>query len=152
MPSMCGTDEFNLITGLIFDAALSAFPNQIWIDERSIVKQLWNQELPIPEYDPISGAPCSSLSPEQEAHLNTIRATKAWLIEEGFLRARPAPSIVEKPVVLTAKSLSLLDNTPSVLSENSFANELRMQVREGAWEAVKSTVTKIIVASISMGQ
>lgn len=148
---MTNIDQFNLLAGLIFDQALTSFPKQFYVDKRGIVKLVWEEDIPQPgEYDPITGYQPGLPSKEQTQYLETVSATKTWLIEEGFLRGRSSPEGFDIPMVLTAKGLSLLGRTPSSINEKNFASELREHVKEGAFDAVKQTMAKIIVASTTL--
>ncbi|MDY7117274.1 hypothetical protein RAN53_13045 [Halomonas sp. SSL-5] len=153
---MQNMEEFRLITGLIFEQALDAFPNATCINEQRIFLAVWNDQLPeMGELDPLTGRYESEPSKEQSSRLSLIESTRQWLVDENFLRQGGSLPGMEPPIVLTAKGHTVLGSTPEELlghpNYSTLADRLKEQIQEGAWESVKQIVTHSLVTATTIG-
>ncbi|MHB0775413.1 hypothetical protein [Halomonas sp. WWR20] len=153
---MSNIDDFNLVVGLAFEDALSAFPRPVNINERRILSVVWNEAVSEPGgYDPVSGRYDNGFTKEQDAKLDFIRYSIKWLVDEGFLRYETVPEGVSRPVVLTSTGHaalgSRLESVAGQPEGQTFGDKLRTGINDAAWTSVKQTVSTVLLFGAKAG-
>jgi len=99
----------------------------------------------------LTGIPAPSMDEEKQARIEKIRALElryysiAWLVDSGYISAKPFPYDEFHDAVLTAKGLEVLKFEPESL-KTSFGDKLLDASKNSASEVLKSTTSSLLTA------
>ncbi|WP_169753627.1 hypothetical protein [Campylobacter mucosalis] len=109
-------------------------------------------EFPLPFNDKMGNLLRDDINLEDEAelirHQNIIYNTFIWLRDNGFLRLEQCTRGNIVGVVLTAKGLETLKQTPKSIDGKSLGDNLKEAIKIGKDELIKQAVNKIFSVSL----
>lgn len=135
-------DHFNEIVGLVFDQLYRSFPIETDIDEEAIARALAVEII----NDTPKDWPAPKILNFGEIQEGTpfrvfLRSTLSWLTSEGFVTGNDGNP--QKGVRLSAKALTVLNASPSALSQ-SLGARLGDVVKGAGTEAGRSAIGETV--------